>query len=212
MSNPYWPLFELRLTTPELELRPWKETDLPALAALIPADVEQDPAATTYEGLDPVRNRAIIVHQGYWKGWGGWRPESWTLPFAVLRDGELIGAQHLEGEDFPTLRTVDSSSFLAVDARGKGFGKQMRCAILALAFGPLEAQAAITSAWHDNYASLGVSRGLGYQPNGVSINRRDGGRDQMVHLRLTRPQWFASATAEEVTITAFEPCRPFFGL
>ncbi len=205
-------MFGLRLTTPQLELRPLTEDDLPTVAALIPPDAEQDPAATTYDGLDSVTNRGIVVHQGYWKSWGSWRPESWALPFAVLHDGELIGTQELEGEDFPSLRTVDSSSFLAVHARGRGFGKQMRRAILSLAFGPLEAQAAITSAWHDNYASLAVSRALGYQANGVSLHRRDAGRDEMLHLRLTRSRWLSSEAAAQVTITSFEPCRAFFGL
>ena len=40
----------------------------------------------------------------------------------------------------------------------------MRRAVLALAFGPLGAEAAITSAWPDNGASLGVSQSLGYLP------------------------------------------------
>jgi RimJ/RimL family protein N-acetyltransferase len=62
------------------------------------------------------------------------------------------------GNDFLALRTVDTSSFLIPSAHGRGYGKQMRAAVLALAFGPLHAPAAITSAWHDNHASLGVSR------------------------------------------------------
>jgi RimJ/RimL family protein N-acetyltransferase len=67
----------------------------------------------------------------------------------------------LEGQDFLVRRTVDSSSQLRTDARGRGWGKQMRRAVLALAFGPLGAELAVTSAWHHNRASLGVSRALG---------------------------------------------------
>ena len=100
-----------------------------------------------------------------------------------------MGFQELEGNDFLLLRTVDTSSFLIPSVRGRGFGKQMRRAVLALAFGPMEAAAAITSAWHDNHASLGVSRALGYQPNGESLHAREGRSDVMIHLRLRRSDW-----------------------
>jgi RimJ/RimL family protein N-acetyltransferase len=75
----------------------------------------------------------------------------------VSAAGQILGAQKLEGNDFPALGTVDTASFLIPSARGSGYGKQMRRAVLALAFGPLGAQAAITSTWHDNGASFGVS-------------------------------------------------------
>ena len=88
----------------------------------------------------------------------------------------------------------------------------MRDAILTLAFGPLEAVRAITSAWHDNHASLGVSRALGYVPNGETLHRRDDGVDRMLYLRLDRADWLARTDRPAVEITGFEPCRPLFGL
>jgi RimJ/RimL family protein N-acetyltransferase len=130
----------------------------------------------------------------------------------VSAAGEILGVQELEGNDFPALRTVDSSSFLVRSARGRGYGKQMRAAVLALAFGPLHAQAAITSAWHDNHASLGVSRALGYRPNGESLHARADGADVMVHMRLQRADWLASGAGDHVQISGFEACRPLFGL
>src|SRR5262249_12094046 len=134
------------------------------------------------------------------------------IPFYVTRQGQYVGVQELEGTDFPLLRTLDSSSFLIKEARGSGWGKQMRRAVLALGFGPLGAQAAITSAWHDNHASLGVSRSLGYQPNGVSLHQRGDQVDTFVHLRLRREEWLASGAADEVSIAAFDACLPLFGL
>jgi hypothetical protein len=74
-----WPMFDIRLTTPD---------------------------------LDPTRNRRVGVYQTYWRGRAGWRPESWALSFGVFLDGQLVGYQGLEGDDFSTLRTVDSFSFL----------------------------------------------------------------------------------------------------
>lgn len=210
--TPHWPLHGLSLCTPELELRPVTEADLPGLAAQLSVDLEVDPTATRYDGLSDADNRAVALHQGYWRSVGTWRPESWALPFAVWHGDDMVGSQTLEGEDFPRLRTVDSASWLAPEARGRGWGVQARAAILALAFGPLGATAAITSAWHDNGASLGVSRSLGYQPNGVTTHWRGDRPDEMVHLRLTREQWRDSPWRDRVEVRGFEPCRPFFGL
>lgn len=212
MSDGYWPMFDLRLTTPDLELRHLSEADLGPLAAIIPKDAEQAPSSTTYPGVDPSRGRGIVVHQDYWRARGSWRPESWALSFGVFRDGELLGYQGLEGDDFATPRTVDSSSFLTNASRGQGFGKQMRAAVLTLAFGALDAQFAITSAWSDNVASLGVSRAVGYVDNGVTAQRRGESAGEMIHLRLTRERWLTSGWAERMTVEGIDECMPFFGL
>jgi RimJ/RimL family protein N-acetyltransferase len=212
MGNPYWPMFDLRLTTDDLQLRHLTEPDLTSLASILPDDAEQDPSSTSYPGLDPDRNRAVVVHQDYWRARGNWRPESWALSFGVFRDGELMGYQGLEGDDFTRLRTVDSSSFLTTATRGHGLGKQMRAAVLALAFGPLGARFAITSAWTDNYASLGVSRALGYVDNGVTAHRRGDMVGEMAHMRLTREQWFTSGWPDRVVVAGADHCMAFFGL
>jgi len=214
MTHRYWPLFDLRLRTADLELRPMTEADLAQLADELPDDLEQDPSATTYDVADARVRRGIVVHQSYWKYYGSWRPEAWRLNFVVHHGGRLIGVQELEGNDFLALRTVDTSSHLVADARGLGLGKAMRAAVLALAFGPLDAEVAITSAWHDNHASLGVSRSLGYQPNGESRMEREGGLgvDVLHHLMLKREAWLMSGRGDGVEIEGFDPCRPLFGL
>ena len=212
MSNDYWPLFDLRLRAGELTLRAMTEADLGPLASLLPDDVEQDPGFPRIPGGDARSRRGTVLHQFYWRAWGTWRPEDWRLGFVVLAGGQIIGVQELEGRDFLTLRTVDTSSYLVESARGQGLGKLMRRAVLALGFGPLGAQAAITSAWHDNAASLGVSRALGYRPNGETLHPRDGRADVMVHLRMRRDEWLAGQAGTGITISGFDPCRPFFGL
>ncbi len=218
MENRLWPLFDLRVTTRDLELTHLTEADLPVVAQALSGDVELDPRAVRYDGLEPVQQRGVIVAQGYWKSMGTWAPESWALQFAVRHDGELVGTQGLEAEDFPTLRTVDSSSWLTMHARGRGWGKQMRGAVLTLAFEHLDAAYAITSAWHDNEGSLGVSRSLGYADNGVTRMRREGrgSPDELVHLRLSRETWQSSAASRRglgpIEVEGFEPCLPIFGL
>jgi RimJ/RimL family protein N-acetyltransferase len=213
MAHPYWPVFDLRLTTPDLVLRPLTEPDLDVIVRGLPDDVEQNPDYPHYTGSAPSTARGTVTHQEHWTALGTWRTDAWRLTFAVLLDGVLIGTQELEGNDFVALRTVDTSSFLFEPARGRGLGKQMRRAVLTLAFGPLESTAAITSAWHDNQASLGVSRSLGYVDNGIALHRRgESGVDTMVHLRLSRPAWLESGGQADTAIEGFEPCRPFFGL
>ena len=79
-----------------------------------------------------------------------------------------------------------------------------------------KAQSAITAAWDDNHTSPGVSRSIGYQPNGQYRHRRDdrdgGGVGSMVHLRLTREDWLSSGAGDAVGITGFEACQPYFGV
>ena len=222
VTHPYWPVLDLRLSIGDLELSPMTEADLAPLADLLPDDVELDPAATTYAGLTPPLTdpaaRGTVLHQAYWKAYGTWSPDAWRLRLVVRRQrvarsgGDIIGVQELEGNDFARLRTLDSSSFLVASARGQGLGRQMRQAVLALGFGPLGAQAAVTEAWHDNHASLGVSRALGYLPNGESLHRRADGTDMMIHLRLTRADWLASGRADAVEISGVEPALPYFGV
>jgi RimJ/RimL family protein N-acetyltransferase len=212
VAHPYWPLLDLRLRVGELDLRPMTEADLLPLAELLPDDVELDPDATRYPGLSEATNRRVIGFQHYWNSYGSWRPDRWRLAFCVRSGAELLGVQELEAEDFPVLRTVDSASHLVPAARGRGVGQQMRRAVLALAFGPLQAQAAISSAWHDNYASLAVSRALGYRPNGESLHRREGRVDTMQHLRLRRSDWLAGSGAVGVQIDGMDACWPYFGV
>lgn len=205
-------MLDLRISVDGLLLRPLRESDLAGLARVLPADVELNPASPVYPGAAAGTERATVVHQDYWRAMGTWTTSAWRLNFVVLRGDEVVGAQELEGNDFALLRTVDTASFLVADMRGRGIGKAMRRGVLALAFGPLGAACAITSAWHDNVASLGVSRSLGYVDNGVSRHPRGDSADDLVHLRLTRDAWLAAGHADGVEVVGAAPCLPYFGL
>jgi RimJ/RimL family protein N-acetyltransferase len=148
MANRYWPLSGLQLTTADLVLRPMTEADIPALAEVLPDDVDLDPSLPAYRDVEPRAARGMALHQGYWRALGGWRTTSWHLPFTVRRhDGALIGSQDLEGPDFAARRTVETASYLVTDARGRGFGQQMRAAVLALAFDHLGAPRLTRERW-----------------------------------------------------------------
>ena len=188
------------------------ESDLEDVCRIFPADADLDPAATRYDGVDQQTTRSIIICQSYWKAFGTWSPDAWRLNFVVHEGDSLIGTQELEGNDFVTLRTVDTASFLTPSARGRGLGKQMRRAVLHLAFQELDAEAAITSAYHDNAASLGVSTSIGYRPNGESLLARGDGVDRLLHLRMTRADWEAHDDQTAFEIEGFAACKPLFGL
>ena len=211
MPTPHWPLLDLRITVGDLELRPLVEADLADVVRAIPADLELNPSLPGFDVPDDVRP-AVVTHLEYWRAYGTWSPGSWNFYVAVRRDGELLGLQGLEGDDFPTLRTVDTSSWLVAGVRGTGLGKAMRRAVLSLAFDHLGARAAITSAWHDNHASLGVSRSLGYRPNGESFLARGDEVDTLVHLRMTADDWTASGGSTGITVVGVDACRQWFGL
>ena len=197
-----WPPHALVLTTPSLVLRAMTEADAYALAAVVPEDLEHSPRL-------PGFSAGANVLQAYWGQLGQWRAEDWVLPFTVVRDDVPIGLQALEGKDFRVRRTVDSYSWLVSSARGQGLGKQMRAAVLSLAFDQLDASYAITEAWEDNAASLGVSRALGYVDNGVDLHVRDGAVGRMQRLILPRAAWTAPVP---VTVTGWEGCAAHFGL
>ncbi|MDN5768976.1 MAG: GNAT family N-acetyltransferase [Humibacillus sp.] len=205
-----WPLHGIRLETGDLTLTVMTEPDLATVISVLPADVGLNPDATTYAGLDGEANRAAVIRQSYWRALGLWSPADWMLPFVVRRDGAVIGVQWLEGPDYLTDRTVDSSSWLVPGERGRGWGRQMRGAVLALAFGPLRADAAISSAVTSNLASLGVSRSLGYQPTYTSVLPHTG--EMLQHVRLDRGRWAATGSPRCTQVEGIDLALPLFGL
>ena len=96
---------------------------------------------------------------------------------------------------FAETRTVSTGSWLKQSAQGQGLGTEMRAAVVLYAFDFLQAEVAESEAMDFNTASLGVSRSLGYQPNGIW--RHSSGRGHvtnMQRMRLTpqtlkRPDW-----------------------
>jgi len=202
-----WPQADLRLAFGDLTLRPTTEADLPALIAALPDDVELNPSLPGDPGAATPADRAARVYQQYWQNRAADRPGTWTLGFLVERDGQLIGEQALEARRFGVLRTVETASWLITAGRGLGVGKQMRLAVLALAFDHLGALVAETEAWHHNAASLGVSRSLGYTPNGIYRHESSSGADDMVRLRLPIETWRARHGGLPVKIDGLAECR-----
>lgn len=204
----YWPFFDLRIRCGEVLLRGVTDDDLPTLAEVLPDDLELDPANERLAALPPDVDRRRQLGADIWKHRGAWSPSSWCLDLAVEVAGRVVGVQALEGEQFPQLRTVDSFSWLATEVRGRGLATSMRTGVLALAFGHLGAEVAVSSARTDNAPSLAVSRRLGYVDNGLSRTVTPTGPFELQHVRLTREAWQSTGRGAEVD--GFEACRPWF--
>jgi RimJ/RimL family protein N-acetyltransferase len=212
MIAEHWPLTGLVLHTPRLELRLPDNDRLAELAELAAAGVH-DPAMQPFatEWTDaPPEEVARNVLQFHWGTWAAWRPDDWSLGLVAIADGRVIGTQSVDGADFAVLREVGTGSWVGRSAQGRGYGTEMRAAVLELAFAGLGAEYATSEAFADNHASYAVSRKLGYADDGVSRHLIRGVPVTGRRLRLDRAGW-KSARSVEVRIDGLEACLPMFG-
>jgi RimJ/RimL family protein N-acetyltransferase len=124
--------------------------------------------------------------------WGhraNWSPEKWTFTAGVFIDGRPVGMQDIGAENFKAVRSVDTGSWLGRAHQGKGIGREMREAVLHLAFAGLGAEEALSGAFEDNAASLATSRAVGYEENGEARGRRRDGSGRTVRFRMGREAW-----------------------
>jgi RimJ/RimL family protein N-acetyltransferase len=212
VTHELWPLYAIRLRTDRLELRLPDEAEIGQLSATARAGIH--PAGEMPFGVawsikpSPRFEREFI--QWHWKQRADWTPDAWSLELAVFLDGRSIGSQSLSARQFATFRTVATGSWLGREFQGRGLGKEMRGAVLALAFDGLGAEAATTEAFLDNPASAGVSRALGYEPNGLGSIAPEGLARPTERFRLSRQGWLARPRPQ-VLIDGLEPCRDMFG-
>lgn len=209
----HWPQLGLRLDTPRLEIRLPSDEELAELADLAAEGIhspDRMPFQTPWTDLPP-RERARSVIQHHWRLQSAWAPENWALNLAVLENGRVLGMQSMEAQDYALLRVVATGSWLGSRHQGRGIGREMRAAVLHLAFAGLGAAEATSGAFEDNLASLSVSRRLGYQPDGIERLAVRGTGVLSHRLRLKRAGWQQHAEIP-VSITGLEPCLPLFGL
>ncbi|MGW5670240.1 GNAT family N-acetyltransferase [Micromonospora sp. NPDC003776] len=207
-----WPLYGLTIVTPRLELRLPREEELATLAQLAADGVhrpDERPFLTPWTDGSP-EDRARSVLQGHWGQLAEWSAAAWSLGLAVLQDGNPVGKVTLRARDFAVVREVTTSSWLGIDHHGKGYGTEARVGLLTLAFDHLDARAALTEVFQDNHASQRVSRKLGYEADGISVDAR--GDEALVsdRLRLTRQRW-TQQERPTVRVNGVAACRPMFG-
>jgi RimJ/RimL family protein N-acetyltransferase len=207
-----FPLFGLRLRSERLELRLPTDDELLALMAVAKAGIhppDEMPFAMPWSTQpSPAFERGYLAY--HWANRSSWSPDDWELGLAVWLDGRPIGMQGVHARRFAAMRTVGTGSWLARDDQGQGYGKEMRSAMLSLAFDGLGALVAETEALIDNAASAGVSRALGYEENGIGGLAPEGVLRETQRFRMTLERW-RSRPRPPVEVDGLDACREMFG-
>jgi RimJ/RimL family protein N-acetyltransferase len=208
------PLYGLRLRTDRLELRWPDANEIVALGQLAQTGVH-DPRDMPF--LVPWTDR--IGEPGFIDEFVGfherlrreWTAENWSLELGVWAADELIGVQGMTAHDFLAGKEVKTGSWLAQRFHGRGFGTEMRAAVLELAFHGLGAEEAVSSVLDGVDASMRVSQKLGYVDDGETWVEVRGERRRDHKMRLTRDRWIDQERIS-VRISGLEPCISLFGL
>lgn len=215
MARPSWPLFDIRIVSPRLVLRLPGDDDIAGLIEVAKRgihDPEKMPFANPWtDQPSPQFERSF--YQWHWGGRAGWTTDVWRLGLAVFLDDQPIGAQDVSAKSFAKLKTVSSGSWLGREFQGKGFGKEMRAAMLHFAFVGLGAEAAESEAWENNAESIGVSTSLGYERNGFTRRPDPRGGQRYVtgiRFRLTGKRW-QETERPEVRVEGLDGCLDMFG-
>ena len=214
MGHPLWPLFDLRINTPRLELRLPTDDDLVEQMDVIRDGVHTPdllPFNTNWvDRPSPERERGYVQH--HWGQRATWTPDDWNLVLSVFVDGQVIGSQSIAARNFKRVRGVNTGSWLGLAYQSQGYGTEMRAAVLELAFTALGAVEAHSTARVGNHASLRVSKKLGYEDNGsLRLIMSDEVAEQQI-LRLTRKRWKQHRPEIDISISGLEDCADLFGI
>lgn len=208
-----WPLYDLRVRTGELELRYPTEAELPAFADIIESGLHSKtemPFGLAWTD-SPTAQRNRESYQWWMGSRARWSVENWVLTLGVWERDVAVGFQDVRADQFLTFRTVHTGSWLGMPFQGRGIGKQMRQAVLGLAFDHLGARVAETSAFLDNHASNHVSLGVGYERNGLGELAPHGVPRPTQNFRMTLDGW-RSRERPEISVDGLDSCRHLFGL
>jgi RimJ/RimL family protein N-acetyltransferase len=147
----------------------------------------------------------------HWRTRAEFTPDAWGLHLAVFHEGRLVGTQGFETSNYLVTRTGETGSWLGREFQGRGIGTAMRQAICAFAFDHLDAAAITSGAFLDNRSSLGVSRKLGYRPNGIRRLKRREGELALNQALLLTPEDFVRGP-HPLRVSGLAELRAFIGL
>jgi RimJ/RimL family protein N-acetyltransferase len=135
-----------------------------------------------------------------------WTPDRWNLMLGVWAGGRLIGSQGAESADWLATRTAETGSWLGQAWQGRGYGTEMRTAVVELLWA-LGARAVTSGAVEGNAASARVSEKLGYRVAGeLEIAPR--GTPVRETLYRLEPAYWTPACAVE--LEGVEAALPLF--
>ena len=212
-SHP-WPFYALRITTPRLELRLPDDEDIVELFAAAQAGIH--PAGEMPFGVpwtDSLQEPGAFERfcSFHWASRGAIAAEKWSLPFAVVSDGAIVGSAGARRRGLR--RQPQRVQRLVADSLGAGPRARRRDA-------RGRAAPRVRRARRARGADIGVDR----QPRlparlaasrlparGASSCSR-GAASPRAHLRyrLTREAWQQNHF-DGIEIHALEPCLPFLG-
>jgi RimJ/RimL family protein N-acetyltransferase len=201
-------LYGLRLRTPRVVLRLPTHDEMVELRDVAHAGIHPpDEMPFGLAWTDQPYSEGFVVDFLEWQ-LAEWRADEWNLNLGVWGDGQLAGIQTLHGADFPGTRTVGTGSWLGQRFQGRGYGTEMRSAVLELAFVGLGAVAATSGAMDVNVASRRVSEKLGYRIAGRGVVSPRGTPVPHLNLRIERENWHSPIPVE---IEGLAPCLHVFG-
>jgi ribosomal-protein-alanine N-acetyltransferase len=149
------------LSTPRLRLRPWRESDFAAFAALNadPAVMEHFPSIATREESDAMARRIMAKMEA--RGWGLWAIE-------VIGGEPFVGFTGLNVPDFDSTFTpcTEVGWRLARSAWGRGYATEAASAALAFGFGELGLEEIVSFTALTNRRSMAVMERLGMRRDG----------------------------------------------
>src|SRR4029077_12216443 len=103
-----------------------------------------------------------------------WRPDEWRLDLSAWAGDQPVGMPGIGAKELRRDRTVADGSWLSQALQGRGYGTEMRTAVLELAFAGLGAERAESGAIAGNTASARVSTKRGYDEVAREPLRREG--------------------------------------
>jgi RimJ/RimL family protein N-acetyltransferase len=213
MPHPHWPLFDVEVRTPRLTLR-YADDELCSELATLAAKGIHDPSWMPF-GMPWTDAPSPDLERNAFRFW--WRcradttPDGWNLILVAIVDGTVVGTSGMMATHFPIKRTFETGSWLGLAHQGKGLGKEMRVATLQLGFDGFGADEATTGTYPDNGPSLGVTRRLGYEPNGVVRHVRRDAPTEILKFRMSREHW-ATVRRDDITLHGVEAAAEFLGL
>ena len=212
MANVVWPVADLQVVTPRLVLR-YVSDEVGLQLAALAANGIHDPATMPFaepwtDVPSPQLERNSM--QYYWRNRAEMTADRWNLDLAVLVDETVVGMCSVHAEEFRTNRSLTTGSWLGLAHQGHGIGKEMRQGALHLIFAGFDADLAVTRAWHDNAASLAVTRSLPYIQTGTSQETRRDRPDIMVGFAMTPGRW-ATIRRDDIRLVGIEAVRAQLG-
>jgi RimJ/RimL family protein N-acetyltransferase len=209
-----WPLFDLVVSTPRLSLHYVTDELGEQLAELAARGIHEPdtmPFSEPWTDVPPPELQRNTMRY-LWRSRAETTSEHWHLNLAACnQNGVPIGLCSLDAERFPAQRTATTGSWIGRQFQGQGHGREMRQAALHLLFAGFNGEHATTRAWHDNLASLRVTRSLPYTEAGAAQEQRRDQTDTMLAFSMTRQRW-QSIRRSDIELAGLGPIRELLGI